>query len=291
MGSTDWTMKEEIAATVVFISRIVKKNEKLSKKKIEKFCSKLTKVLFEKYKNHWYWGNPAKGQAYRCIRVNKSQPLDPVLLQACVESNIEYSSLQLPRELTIWVDPYEVWCRCGEKNQPFIVTRLEESNTDLDIFKDISSAAERAGCEYNSGTSSDEEGYKEPNPISVRDTHALYPAGEQEDCSVFSERKTIPIVNNPNSIYQFEVCTSFKGRGSSGQGLQTIPTVINPKSIYQANDYYSHPTAGWPKFLRRKMFAEDYSCHSFPGNYRVYRASNMFLFPRVDRYHWVNTKR
>ncbi|XP_043533696.1 protein BTG4 isoform X3 [Chiloscyllium plagiosum] len=238
-------MKEEIAATVVFISRIVKKNEKLSKKKIEKFCSKLTKVLFEKYKNHWYWGNPAKGQAYRC----------------------------------------------GEKNQPFIVTRLEESNTDLDIFKDISSAAERAGCEYNSGTSSDEEGYKEPNPISVRDTHALYPAGEQEDCSVFSERKTIPIVNNPNSIYQFEVCTSFKGRGSSGQGLQTIPTVINPKSIYQANDYYSHPTAGWPKFLRRKMFAEDYSCHSFPGNYRVYRASNMFLFPRVDRYHWVNTKR
>ncbi|XP_041030215.1 maternal B9.10 protein-like [Carcharodon carcharias] len=277
------TMREEIAATVVFISRMVRRNEKLNKKKIEKFGNKLTKILFEKYKNHWYSGNPVKGQAYRCIRVNKSQPLDPVLLQACIESNIDYSSLELPKELTIWVDPYEVWCRCGEKNQPFIVTRLEEHHTDSEIFKHISSAAERATSDYYSGTSSDEESYKEPNTTSVSNTNATYSSREEE-------RKTIPIVNNPNSVYQFEVYTSFKGRRSPGEGPQTIPTVINPRSIYQGNDYYTHPATARPKLLR-KMFPEDHSCHLTQNSYRMYSVSNMVLFPRVDRYHWVNTKR
>ncbi|XP_078055286.1 protein BTG4 [Mustelus asterias] len=219
-------MKEEIAATVVFISRMVRRNEKLSRHKIEKFGNKLTKILFDKYKSHWYWDDPVKGQGYRCIRVNKSQPLDPVLLQACIESNIDYSSLELPKELTIWVDPYEVWCRCGEKNQPFIVTRLESHNTDSEIFKHISSAAERASSDYYSGTSSDEEiYYKEP---------------------------------------------------------KTIPTVINPKSIYQGHDHYTH-AAAWPKFIRKKIFAEDYS---YPMSQKNYRLSNLVMFPRLDRYHW-----
>ncbi|XP_067910495.1 protein BTG4 [Heterodontus francisci] len=286
-------MKEEIAAAVVFISRMVKRNEKLSKQKMEKFGSKLTEILFEKYKNHWYWGNSAKGQAYRCIRVNKSQPLDPVLLQACVESNIEYSSLELPKELTIWVDPYEVWCRCGEKNQPFIVTRLEEHKTNLEIFKHISSAVDRATSDYYSGTSSDEEGYnKEPNTVSVNNVNAIYQTGEEETFTAAFETKTIPIVSNPNSIYQLEVYTSFKGGGNPGEEPQTIPTVINPKSIYQSNDYYPHPAVAWPRFIRKKMFlAEDYSCYPSQNSYRTCRVSNMFTFPRVDRYHWVNTKR
>ncbi|XP_072342298.1 maternal B9.10 protein-like isoform X1 [Scyliorhinus torazame] len=272
-------MKEEIAATVVFISRMVRRNENLSRLKIEKFGNKLTKVLFEKYKNHWYWEDPVKGQGYRCIRVNKNEPLDPVLFHACVESNIDYSSLELPKELTIWVDPYEVWCRCGEKNRPFIVARLESHSTDSEIFKYISSAAERATSDYYSGTSSDEESYKDPRSSSASYTESAHLAGEEETFKT----KNIPIVNNPNSIYQFEAYTNFKGRGSPVEEPQTIPTVNNPKSIYQGNDYYSHPA--WPKI--RKRFPDDYSFH-LQKNYRV---SNLVTFPRLDRYHWVNTKR
>ncbi|XP_067826835.1 protein BTG4 [Heptranchias perlo] len=282
-------MKEEIAATVVFITRLVKKNEKLSKQKIEKFGSKLTKILFEKYKNHWYLETPPKGQAYRCIRVNKSQPLDPVLLQACIESSIEYSSLELPKEFTIWVDPNEVWCRCGERNQPFIVTRLEEHSKDSEIFQHISSAAERATSDYYSGTSSDEESYnKESNMISVvNNTHGIYQVGEEETF----ETKTIPIVSNPNSIYKLE---DFREGESLGEEPQTIPTVINPKSIYQNNDYYPHSAvAAWPRFIRKKTFlTEDYNTFYPPQKgYKTYRVSTMFTAPRLDRYHWVNTKR
>ncbi|XP_041424317.1 maternal B9.10 protein isoform X2 [Xenopus laevis] len=58
-------MKEEIAATVVFLTMLVKKHKQLSKQKIEKFAAKLTTILFAKYKNHWYAENPMKGQAFR----------------------------------------------------------------------------------------------------------------------------------------------------------------------------------------------------------------------------------
>ncbi|XP_072885948.1 maternal B9.10 protein-like [Hemitrygon akajei] len=277
-------MKEEIAATVVFITRLVKKNEKFSKQKIEKFGNKLTKILFEKYKDHWYWTNPPKGQAYRCIRVNRNQPRDPILFQACVESNIEYSSLELPQELTIWVDPYEVWCRCGEKNQPFIVTKLEEKSTDVKISKYISHATERVTSEDVLEKYSDEDGYNEEQNAFCTMSNAY---GEAEGFSEVGDM-TIPIVSNPNSIYQVE---DYNGVRYHGEIPQTIPTVINPNSIYQYN-YYTYPAAGWPRFVPRKSYVEDCNGYYAPQKiYKMYRVSNMFTVPYVDRYHWVNTKR
>lgn len=48
----------------------------------------------------------------RCIRMNRYQLKDPLLEKACLESNMDYEDLGLPKELTVWVDPYEVCCRC-----------------------------------------------------------------------------------------------------------------------------------------------------------------------------------
>lgn len=58
-------MKDEIAATVFFITRLAKKHKKLNKQQMEKFASTLTTLLFERYKNHWYLDNPTKGQGFR----------------------------------------------------------------------------------------------------------------------------------------------------------------------------------------------------------------------------------
>ncbi|XP_072094894.1 protein BTG4 [Mobula birostris] len=297
-------MKEEIAATVVFITRLVKKNEKFSKQKMEKFGDKLTKILFEKYKNHWYWTDPPKGQAYRCIRVNRNQPRDPVLFQACIESNIEYSSLELPQELTIWVDPYEVWCRCGEKNQPFIVTKLEEKNPNAKISQHISNAMERVTSEDVQEKYSDEEGYNEEQNVLYTVSNAYGEAGGFGEAGDM----TIPVVSNPSSTYQVQ---DFREVRYAGEVPQAIPTVINPNSIYQYN-YYAYPAAGWPRFVPRKSFVEDYSGYYAPQKirngyyapqkiyngyyapqkiYKMYRVSNTFTLPYVDRYHWVNTKR
>ncbi|XP_065553354.1 protein BTG4 [Lathamus discolor] len=170
-------MKDEIAATVFFITRLVKKEDKLSKHKMEKFAAKLTAVLFEKYKNHWYLDNPSRGQAFRCIRINKHQTRDPLLEQACVQSDVDFNKLGLPKEMTLWVDPFDVCCRYGEKNQPFTIAHFEgEENPELP--QQISCAVERAALDYHSGISSDEESFSR-------------------------EPKAIPTVSNPNSVYQF----------------------------------------------------------------------------------------
>ncbi|XP_054254295.1 maternal B9.10 protein-like [Indicator indicator] len=170
-------MKDEIAATVFFITRLVKREDKLSKQKVEKFAAKLTTILFEKYKNHWYLDNPSRGQAFRCIRINKHQTRDLLLEQACVESNVDFDKLGLPKEMTLWVDPFEVCCRYGEKNWPFTVARFEgEENPEL--LQQISYAVDRASLDYHSGIPSDEE-------------------------SSSKEPKAIRIVSNPNSVYQF----------------------------------------------------------------------------------------
>ncbi|NWI86316.1 B915 protein, partial [Pitta sordida] len=170
-------MKDEIAAAVFFITKLVKREDKLSKHKIEKFAARLTTVLFEKYKNHWYLDNPTRGQAFRCIRINKHQARDPLLEQACVESNVDFNKLGLPREMTLWVDPFEVSCRYGEKNQPFTIACFDEGGTP-ELPQLISFAVERAALDYHSGTSSDEE-------------------------SSSREPRAIPTVSNPNSVYQF----------------------------------------------------------------------------------------
>ncbi|NXB08295.1 B915 protein, partial [Cnemophilus loriae] len=170
-------MKDEIAATVFFITKLAKREDKLSKHKMEKFAAKLTTLLFEKYKNHWYLDNPSRGQAFRCIRINKHQARDPLLEQACVESDVDFDTLGLPKEMTLWVDPFEVCCRYGERNRPFTVAHFDgEENPELPQL--ISLAVGRAALDYHSGTSSDEENFsKEP--------------------------KAIPTVSNPNSVYQF----------------------------------------------------------------------------------------
>ena len=104
-------MREEIAAAVVFITRLVRQNGSVSKEKVEEFSGCLSAILIEKFKNHWYLDHPAKGQGYRCIRINDFEPIDPVLEKAASNSGLLYRDLQLPPELTLWVDPEDVCCR------------------------------------------------------------------------------------------------------------------------------------------------------------------------------------
>ncbi|NXU36126.1 B915 protein, partial [Drymodes brunneopygia] len=225
-------MKDEIAATVFFITKLVKREAKLSKQKMEKFAAKLTMLLFEKYKNHWYLDNPSRGQAFRCIRINKNQARDPLLEKACVESDVDFETLGLPKEMTLWVDPFEVCCRYGERNRPFTVAHFNgEENPELP--QQISLAVGRAALDYHSGTSSDEESFSR-------------------------EPKAIPTVSNPNSVYQF-------------------------------GDFCKATPQAWFQYLHRKPHEGSYFGQH--RGYRTYRPTAAFSGPRVDRYHWINTKR
>ncbi|KAM3869104.1 protein BTG3 [Diretmus argenteus] len=151
-------MRKEIAAVVFFLKRLIKNREKLESQKIDLFVERLAVALQEKFRGHWYPDNPSKGQAFRCIRVNRFHRQDPELLRACQESGVQYSDLGLPRELTLWVDPGEVCCRYGEQNPFFSVASFSSDDEgDKDVTKKVTSALERVTSDYHSGSSSDEE--------------------------------------------------------------------------------------------------------------------------------------
>ncbi|XP_058471935.1 protein BTG3-like [Solea solea] len=114
-------MRQEIAAVQVYLKRLLEMAGKLESHKVELFADRLGVALRETFSGHWYPENPSKGQAYRCIRVNRFNKEDPVILRACRESGVQYSDLGLPYEFTLWVDPGEVWCRYGEGSMIFSV--------------------------------------------------------------------------------------------------------------------------------------------------------------------------
>ncbi|XP_027034397.1 protein BTG4 [Tachysurus fulvidraco] len=261
-------MKEEIAATVFFVARLAKKHGKLERLCRERFAVAFTSVLFETYKNHWYPEKPCKGQAFRCLRMNKAQLRDPIIDRACKQSGVDYENLGLPKEITIWVDPGEVSCRYGEKTTPFCVTLLEGKRGDGEFSRRINNAVERASSDYHSGTSSDEEG--------------------------------------PNSSMTSSSSGSSSGSSSSGGGSSTstlsapepkcIPTVSNPNSVYQFSEF-GPPSSmqNWAVYPKRKPYAGDHlnaDGHYPPHNgFKNYRPSYAFSGPRVDKYHWVSKSR
>lgn len=161
-------MRREIAAAVFFLKRLLKKNNKLESEKIDLFGEKFAFILQDKFKGHWYPDSPSKGQAYRCIRINRVHRQDPDIVRACAESGIEFSELGLPRELTIWVDPGEVCCRL-EENKPYLTVATmssDDDDNDKEVAKKVAHALERVTSDYHSGSSSDEESVRN-SPLTI----------------------------------------------------------------------------------------------------------------------------
>ncbi|KAL2807056.1 protein BTG4 isoform 3, partial [Daubentonia madagascariensis] len=195
-------MRDEIATAVFFVTRLVKKHDKLNKQQIEDFAEKLMTILFETYRSHWHSDCPSKGQAFRCIRINNNQNKDPILEKACAESNVDFSQLGLPKEMTIWVDPFEVCCRYGEKNHPFTIASFRGRWEEWELYQQVSNAVHRASLDYSSGTSSDEE-----------------------SCS--KEPRIIPKVSNPKSIYQVKCVPVLFYTVFSSNSKKNVLTVKN----------------------------------------------------------------
>lgn len=105
-------MRDEITAAAEFLTRLVGKNESLTKDKVDQFQQSVEDVLNDKFKTHWFPDKPNKGQAYRCIRINGNIRREPALELVCKNIGMEYSDLMLPLELTLWIDPEDVTCRC-----------------------------------------------------------------------------------------------------------------------------------------------------------------------------------
>ncbi|XP_077402672.1 maternal B9.15 protein-like isoform X1 [Vanacampus margaritifer] len=255
-------MKEEIAAAVFFVGRLVKRYGCLDNDSRERFAAALTSALFESYKNHWHPYVPTKGQGHRCLRMNRMQLKDPVLQKACERSGVRYEDLGLPQELTVWVDPGEVACRYGEHSAPFSISVLDGSRrSDGQFSRRVHDAVERAGLDVPSESSSDEED----------DNNDAGAAGSTSP-SLGAEPKTIPTVNNPNSVYRF----SEFAPGAPQTWL------TQPKKKPFSGDAFL-PFAPIAPLSPQRL----------PGSkgFNSYRAMFTFAGPRVDKYHWVSKSR
>ncbi|XP_068600882.1 maternal B9.10 protein-like [Brachionichthys hirsutus] len=259
-------MKEEIAAAVFFMARLVKRYGGLDHEDRDRFAAALTSVLFESYKNHWHPNAPSRGQAYRCLRMNRVLLRDPVLQQACERGGVPYGDLGLPRELTVWVDPGEVSCRYGERSSPFCVSALDRCRRgDGEFSRRVHDAVERASLDIPSGSSSDEdeEGGGHNSPSS----------------SALSAPAPPP---NPEP--------------------KTIPTVSNPNSVYRLSEFSPAAPQTWLREKRKAFGGDSFPPHipsaaappppfSSQRGFKSYRPSFTFAGPRVDKYHWVSKSR
>lgn len=110
-------MKEEIRVGVEFLRQFLSNyGHQLTPETIDKFASKLTILLFKRYVNHWYADIPLKGQAFRCLRLKRSENyIDPVLEQILKELRLTLNQLGLPNDFTLWIDPGEVSVRFGDQ--------------------------------------------------------------------------------------------------------------------------------------------------------------------------------
>ncbi|XP_014728361.1 PREDICTED: protein BTG2 [Sturnus vulgaris] len=107
-------MVPEIAAAVGFVSGLLRTRGCVSEQQLQVFSGALREALTEHYRHHWFPEKPFKGSGYRCLRINHR--MDPIISKAAGQVGLSLPQLfqLLPRELTLWVDPYEVSYRIGD---------------------------------------------------------------------------------------------------------------------------------------------------------------------------------
>lgn len=104
-------------------------------------------VLFtDHYQHHWFPDRPQKGSGYRCIRINHE--MDPIIGRSAIRIGLTSEQLfgLLPRELTLWVDPYEVSYRIGEDGSICVLYEAEAPVTP----SPAASPVNRANSPYDS---------------------------------------------------------------------------------------------------------------------------------------------
>jgi len=177
-------MRQEVSSAVDFITNILRsnRNHRLNKSQLETFRSNLNKLLITHYEDHWFPNKPFKGSAYRCIRINNQNQVDPIVARAASSVGLHESDLILimPSELTLWIDPEEVSYRIGE-----------EGSIGM-LFGQDSSSSSESDSESGAGSS------RTPSPVGGLSYH---PRSQSHSPSFHSGRYS-PVSSSPVHFMQ-----------------------------------------------------------------------------------------
>lgn len=88
---------------------------KLPRRRADLFGEELERILVSRFEGHWYPEAPLRGSAFRCLHLGV--PSDPLVELAAKRSGLDTQEVHanVPPELSIWMDPYEVSYQIGEK--------------------------------------------------------------------------------------------------------------------------------------------------------------------------------
>ncbi|KAM3864367.1 protein Tob2 [Diretmus argenteus] len=88
---------------------------KLPRRRADLFSEELERILVSRFEGHWYPESPLRGSAFRCLHLGA--PRDPVVELAAKRSGLDTEEVRanVPAELSVWIDPFEVSYQIGEK--------------------------------------------------------------------------------------------------------------------------------------------------------------------------------
>uniref|UniRef100_A0A3Q1GAR5 Transducer of ERBB2, 2 n=1 Tax=Acanthochromis polyacanthus TaxID=80966 RepID=A0A3Q1GAR5_9TELE len=127
---------------------------KLPRRRADLFGEELERILVSRFEGHWYPEAPLRGSAFRCIHLGA--PRDPVVELAAKRSGLDTEEVRanVPAELSVWIDPYEVSYQIGEKGAVKVLyledpPEAEEAkslgfNPDAQVFVPIGNQASPA---------------------------------------------------------------------------------------------------------------------------------------------------
>lgn len=106
-------MQLEIKVALNFIISYL--HNKLPRRRADLFGEELERLLKKKYEGHWYPDRPLKGSGFRCVHIGEL--VDPVVELAARRSGLAVEDVRanVPEELSVWIDPFEVSYQIGEK--------------------------------------------------------------------------------------------------------------------------------------------------------------------------------
>ncbi|XP_010015686.1 PREDICTED: protein Tob2 [Nestor notabilis] len=114
---------------------------KLPRRRADLFGEELERLLKKKYEGHWYPEKPLKGSGYRCIHIGET--VDPVVELAAKRSGLAVEDVRanVPEELSVWIDPFEVSYQIGEKGSVKVLY-LDDSEgcSAMELDKEIKSS-------------------------------------------------------------------------------------------------------------------------------------------------------
>ncbi|KAG8182591.1 hypothetical protein JTE90_021729 [Oedothorax gibbosus] len=131
-----WDSNIEIETASTFLANLLRmENRQIKIAQVESFRQTLDALMKSHFQDHWFPEEPGRGSGYRCLRVDNN--MDPLIAKAGVMSGFSGADLRrfLPNDLTVWVDPFEVSYRIGERGSICMLYDGEQFGHDVTWYQ------------------------------------------------------------------------------------------------------------------------------------------------------------